>query len=264
MEENPITETTPVPEYAAWDEWNPQEYNNEYYAEVTLDGLYLMEWVVESVAKSEPVDIALEFGAGPTILHQIPLVSKAREIHVSEYLTVNREEIQRWIDRAPGSHDWNVFTREFLKMEGHEDASAESVTAREEELRRKITAVLPCDANLDDPMGPEKRERYPLVTALCCADSATNSKDTWRLFMTNIASLVKPGGMLILSACGEHSFYKVGERVFPGACVSGRDMLSCLMDLGFRDIDVRMREVPDSSGQGFGCTILARAIKPAR
>ena len=53
-------------QYAKWDEWNPAIYNKEYYSEITLDGRYLMEWVVESVGISPPVDVALEFGSGPT------------------------------------------------------------------------------------------------------------------------------------------------------------------------------------------------------
>jgi hypothetical protein len=39
-------------------------------------------------------------------------------------------------------------------------------------------------------------------------------------------------------------------------------MLNCLQELGFGDIDLRLRQVPDSAGQGFSTTILARAIKP--
>lgn len=248
--------------YANWDEWNPAVYNQEYYSEITLDGRYLMEWVVESVGISPPVDVALEFGSGPTVLHLLPLVSKAAEIHVAEYLPVNREEVQRWIDNAPDTHDWQQFTLEFLRMEGNIDPTNEEAQQREDELRQRITQVLAADAGEDDPLGAEKRGYYPLVTSLCCADSATDDKDTWRLYMRNIASLVSPGGMLILSACGEHSHYCVGERCFPGANISGQDMLACLIELGFRDIDIRMRQVPDSSAQGFGCTILARAIKP--
>jgi hypothetical protein len=249
-------------EYAAWDDWNPSVYNKEYYSEITLDGRYLMEWVVESVKLSPPVDVALEFGSGPTVLHLFPLAVKAKEIHVAEYLPANREEVQRWVDNQPGTHDWRQFTTAFLEMEGNSDPTDEQAQEREKEVRRRITRVLPADAGVTDPLGPDMRGYYPLVTSLCCADSATSEKETWRLYMRNIASLVKPGGMLILSACGEHGHYCVGERCFPGANISGQDMLACLIDLGFRDIDLRMREVPDSSAQGFGCTILARAIKP--
>jgi len=249
-------------EYADWKEWDPRDYNKEYYSEITLDGRYLMEWVVESVRESPPVPVALEFGCGPTVLHLMPLVPRAGEIHLAEYLPVNRQELQRWVDREPGTHDWRQFTEAFLRMEGNAEPTADEVQAREDELRRRITKIMPGDASLDDPLGPEKRGFYPLVTSLCCADSATSDKATWRLFMRNISSLVKPGGMWVISACGEHSYYCVGERCFPGANISGRDMLDCLLDLGYRDVDVRLREVPDSSEHGFGCTILARAIKP--
>ena len=259
------TQTAPVNvDYDDWGEWDPRDYNKEYYSEVTLDGRYLMEWVVESVQLAPQAPLAIEFGAGPTVLHMLPLAAKAQEIHVAEYLEVNRQEIQRWLDKEPDVHDWGIFTEEFLRMEGNASPANEDVQRREELLRNRITRVMHGDAYLEDPVGPEGRGRYPIVLSLCCADSATNDKGTWKMFMKNISSLVAPGGMWIISACGEHSHYKVGDHVFPGACISGRDMLSCLLELGYRDVDVRMREVPDSSGQGFGCTILARAIKPAQ
>lgn len=249
-------------EYSAWEEWDPRDYNREYYSEITLDGQYLMEWVVECVQKAPPMDVALEFGSGPTVLHTFPLIKKTKEIHLAEYLQVNREEVQRWVNKEGDTHDWSQFTREFLRMEGNQSPSDAEVEAREEQVRQAITQVMHADAGEENPLGADKRGFYPLVTALCCADSATNDKDTWRLYMKNIASLVKPGGMLVISACGGHDFYRVGERRFPGACVSGRDMLNCLQELGFGDIDLRLRQVPDSAGQGFSTTILARAIKP--
>lgn len=248
-------------EYSAWSDWNPTEYNREYYSEVTLDGRYLMEWIVESAQEAPDVDVALEFGSGPTVLHTFPLAAKAKEIHMAEYLPVNREEVQRWIANPSESHDWRPFTLEFLRLEGNPNPTDQQAQQREEQVRQRITQVMAGDAGEENPLGVDKRGFYPLVISLCCADSATNDKGTWQSYMKNIASLVKPGGMLVLSACGGHSFYKVGERAFPGACVSGRDMLSCLLDLGFRDIDLRLRQVPDSSEQGFSSTILARAIK---
>ena len=254
--------TQPEANYNDWSDWNAKEYNKEYYSEITLDGRFLMEWVAESVALSPEVPLAIEFGSGPTILHMLPLAPKVREIHVAEYLAPNREEIQSWLERDPDVHDWGIFSEDFLRMEGNADPTDADIRQREELLRERITKVMPGDAYHDDPVGEAGRARYPLVLSLCCADSATDNKDTWRLFMKNIASLIAPGGMWVISACGEHSFYKVGDRVFPGASISGKDMLSCLLELGFRDVDVRMREVPDSSEQGFGCTILARAIKP--
>ncbi|MBV9470956.1 MAG: hypothetical protein JO316_13840 [Abitibacteriaceae bacterium] len=256
-----VTAETNV-EYADWKEWDPKDYNKEYYSELTLDGRYLMEWVEESVRLSPPVPVALEFGSGPTVLHTFPLVTKAKEIHLAEYLPVNRAEVEAWVANEPNTHDWSMFTKAFLEMEGHVNPTDADIAAREQDVRSRITRVLPGDAGQKDPLGPDMRGYYPLVTSLCCADSATNNKGTWRLFMENISSLVQPGGMWIISACGEHSYYCVGQRCFPGANISGRDMLNCLLELGYRDIDVRLREVPGSSEHGFGCTILARAIKP--
>jgi hypothetical protein len=99
------------------------------------------------------------------------------------------------------------------------------------------------------------------VTSHYCAEGATNSKEEWQLFMRNIASLVAPGGVFILSACGAAEFYRVGEHCFPCAGVNTYDVLSSLQELGFTDIDLRLRLVPDHSEQGYGSVIFARAVK---
>ncbi len=61
----PVLEAPRI-EIAEWSEWDPKDYNKEYYSEITLDGWYLMQWIVQSVQAVEPVDVALEFGCGPT------------------------------------------------------------------------------------------------------------------------------------------------------------------------------------------------------
>ena len=79
--------------------------------------------------------------------------------------------------------------------------------------------------------------------------------------MRNIASMVAPGGTLILAACEGHKFYCVGERRFPGAGVNSEDLLAWLRANGFQNIDVRSRQVPDNSDQGFSSIMFGRAVK---
>jgi len=79
--------------------------------------------------------------------------------------------------------------------------------------------------------------------------------------MRNIASLVQAGGVFILSACGTAQFYCVGNRNFPCAGVNAQDILASLSDNGFTDIDIRVRQVPDHSEQGYSSVIFARALK---
>ncbi len=114
-------ETAEAVEYAEWGDWNAKDYINEYYADITLDGHYAVEWVVESMQKAQPVDVALEFGTGPVVLFSMPMVLKAKNVHMAEYLPTNRAEVDKWLGATPDAHDWLIFTKDMMKLEGHEN-----------------------------------------------------------------------------------------------------------------------------------------------
>jgi SAM-dependent methyltransferase len=247
--------------YADWCEWEPKAYLAEYYVEVMPDEQFAMEFLVESLRKTPPVSVALDFGCGPTVHHIFPVVPQAQGIHLAEYLPANRAAVERWLAGRDDAHDWRPFTRETLRLEGNPQPTEAEVEAREQEARARITCVLPGDAGDADPLGPDRRGFYPLVTTHYCAEGATDSKETWRAYMRNIAGLVKPGGVLVLSACGAADFYCVGDRYFPCAGINGQDVLAFLNDNGFTDIDLRIRQVPGHSEQGYSSVIFARAVK---
>ncbi|MCX6375362.1 MAG: hypothetical protein NTU88_04885 [Armatimonadetes bacterium] len=250
------------PEYAPWSEWQAGEYLAEYYAEVMPDEQHALSFLCESLERLPQSPVALDYGCGPTVHHAVALVPKAGEIYLAEYLPCNLAEVQRWLDSGQDAYDWRDFTRYILQCEGIAEPSAADIEEREQEARRRITRLLPSDAGEDDPLGPEMRGHFQLVTTHYCAEGATNSKKTWALYMRNIASLVAPGGALIVSACGAADYYAVGERLFPCAGVNAHDMLSCLQENGFMNIDLRVRHVPDHSTQGYSSVILACASKP--
>jgi hypothetical protein len=184
-----------------------------------------------------------------------------QEIHLAEYLPANREEVKRWIEEKDGAHDWQAFAAETLRLEGNPSPTDFEVREREQQTRQRITCLLPGDAGDVHPLGPNRHAYYPLVTSHYCAEGATHSKEIWRLYMRHIAGLVRSGGTLILSACGAADYYMVGERRFPCAGVDGKDVLSSLDENGFMHIDLRIRQVPDHSEQGYSCVIFASAVK---
>ena len=52
--------------------------------------------------------------------------------------------------------------------------------------------------------------QYPAVLCCFCPDSITDDLDEWRRCTANIASLVAPGGWLVLTALGAAASYRVG------------------------------------------------------
>jgi hypothetical protein len=259
-----MSQATPSIEYSSWNEWRPKDYLDEYYAEIMPDEQYAMSFLQESLDRLPEVPVALDYGCGPTVHHAVALIPKAKKICVADYLQENLTEIKRWLDNSEDAYNWKTFTRHILRLEGVADPSDEDVNKREHDARDRITTLLRSDAGDDDPLGPDMRGHFPLVTTHYCAEGATSSKDTWGIYMRNICSLVSPGGAIIVSACGAADYYTVGEKTFPCAGVNAHDMLNCLDANGFMDIDLRVRHVPDHSTQGYNSVIFAFATKPAR
>lgn len=257
--------STQIPvEVAPYSEWKAQDYLHEYYGSVMPDEHYAMEFLVEALRRVAPVSVALEFGCGPTVHHSLPMAPIANEIHMAEYIESNREEINKWLRHDPDAFSWHHFGVETLELEGHPSPSDERIAEREALLRQKVTQVTPGDAFDENPLGVEKRGFYPLVGAHYCAEGCTTHKDEWSQCMKNILSLVAPGGTLILSCCSSANAYAVGDLYFPCAGVNELDVLGSLRDNGFTDIDLRVRQVPAQTEQGFSSVIFASAVKGRR
>ncbi len=255
------TQATSPENYSDWNEWNPRDYIAEYYSEVIPDCRFAMEWLLDSLADTPPVDQALEFGSGPIPVFTFPLSLRAREIHIAEYLEVNRRELSNWVENTSDAHDWLHFSQEMLRLQGHPLATEAQARAIESATRARIKSIEGGDAHQKDPLGADKRGFYGLLATHCCAECATSSKEEWRDFISNIFSLVAPGGTLIQTIVEGATYYKVGDREFPSANVTRHDALDCLVENGFTDIDLRVRNTPGNSDQGFSSCVFLRAVK---
>jgi hypothetical protein len=92
----------------------------------------------------------------------------ASEIHLGDYLPANLAEIQRWIDREPGAHDWRPFVRYTLQCEGIRRTTEEDVAAREDLTRKKVTAPIRIDGRHPRPVD---HDYATVVSAYCAASS---------------------------------------------------------------------------------------------
>ncbi|MEA5463711.1 guanitoxin biosynthesis pre-guanitoxin forming N-methyltransferase GntF [Leptothoe sp. PORK10 BA2] len=247
--------------YSEYSDWDPKKYLQEYYSDIMPDEQYCLEFLTESLKRMAPVPFALDFGSGPIISHIIPLVTKAQVVHVSEYIESNLLELKKWLSADKEAYDWRLFTQKVLQLEGNHESTAFDVQQRESEVRKKVTHVIPGDVRETHPLGESKHCFYPLVTAHYCAEGISLNKDEWRTYMRNIMSMVQPGGTLITSACGSGNYYRVGESCFPSTELNPQDVLSCFLENGFVNLDIRVRDLPEYSEQGFFYTIFACGVK---
>jgi NNMT/PNMT/TEMT family len=254
-------------EYTAYKNLVPKDYLAEYYTNIILDEQLCLEFLTDSLRKISPISVALDFGSGPVVSHLIPLTAKAEEIHVAEYLADNRAEIKKWITKQADAYNWRTFTLEILRLEGNSNPTDAEAEKREQQTRDRITEVLFCDLNQADSLGSEKREFYPLVTSHYCADCISPDKDNWQVYMRNLTSLVKPKGVLIITACGSMTasssgdFYRVGDEYYPLTKLNAEDIMGCFRQNGFIDVDIRVRYLPEPGEQGYDCLIFASGVK---
>jgi NNMT/PNMT/TEMT family len=255
-----LSATSPAASYSGFEEWNAKDYLREYYSEVMPDERFALEFLVESMRSLDRVPLALDIGSGPCVHHAFPLVPKTQEVHLADFVPGNRDEIASWLERSAEAHDWTPFAAETLRLESGKRPTPAQVRARQAKARERIREVLPVDIRAADPLGPSGRRHYRLVTAHYCAEAISIDKAVFRSNVHNIASLVAPGGTLILSACGAADHYKVGDRRFPCSMATPEDVLAAFQGEGFAALDLRVRLTPAHTAQGYSSVIFARGV----
>jgi hypothetical protein len=241
--------------YASFDsDWVPGEYLADYYSDVEPDEHETIAFFVDAMREVEPGEPVLFFGVGPTLHHVFLAAPHASEIHLADYLPANLREIERWLARDPGAHDWRPFVRYTLLCEGIALPTEEQVSEREELTRARITRLLEVDARHPSPLA----ERYTTVVSAYCADSATEDRAVWETFMKHIAGLVRPGGVFLTAALRSCRHYVVGGKRFPSADVDEHDVRAVLAPR-FTHATVEARRLAEHAAQGYSGIVLAWA-----
>lgn len=252
--------------YSPWEKWDSGLYLKTYFPYVRKDEDETLKFLVHGLKKwhvqnKHKNPTALEFGAGPMVVHALAIAPYVSSVHLADYLQSNLDEIRKWLNNQKAAFDWSPFVHRILELEGQEPTPAR-IRQRTGLLRKKAKKILRCDASLAFPLNNGK-QRYPLVTMLFCADSATSSIETWRAYMKNILNLVEPSGTILLAALHNCSFYKLGRNFFPCANITKRDLYDILLESGFRrsEIAIDIKKVPECKAEGYSSLVFARATK---
>lgn len=246
--------------YASFEtDWVPGEYLADYYRVVEPDERRTIAFFVEAVRDAQPDQPIFFCGVGPTLHHVFLAADKASEIHLGDYLPANLREIERWIGRDPGAHDWRPFVRYTLECEGSTAITEAQITAREELTRAKISRLVTVDLRRVDPLGSPGHCSYGTVISAYCADSATDDHATWRAYMRRIAGLVHPGGTLLVAALRKSRGYRVGGKMFPSANVDEHDVRAA-METCFAsgDLTIEAHHLAHAAPKGYASIVLAR------
>ena len=112
---------------------------------------------------------------------------------------------------------------------------------RQEELRRVVKAVIPCDITKDSPIDPAYCGPYDVVFSSLCLEAASTSLEEYTEGVYKLAKYIKPGGKLLLqfiSGAADTQFYMVREEKFFGLSVNEEFMTTTLKKMGFCDIAI--------------------------
>lgn len=104
-------------------------------------------------------------------------------------------------------------------MENLEDRSREEAAIRESELRRKITHILPCDIEWDNPVKwpsswGSQSAMFDVVTTSLCLEACVTSKESYRHAIGKLKRYLKPGGYIVMYGVLEETYYFVGQERF--------------------------------------------------
>jgi hypothetical protein len=212
----------------------PQEYLEEYYAQLSEENAFLLDFYHETYQRMPAGLSLLELGGGPTVYQLLSASRCAREILFTDFLDANRREVERWLEGAADVFDWTQYLRRAAALEGNLDAAA--VAAR---LRACIRRVAPCDLRLENPLEPEVRTDFDIVSSAFCLEAVTQDPADFAVFLRRIRALLSAGGSLVAVLVRDSLAYKVGSHFFPACPLNEATLTAALRGSGYRHVRIR-------------------------
>lgn len=253
-------------------QFSAEEYLKNYYRHADLG--MVKRYVTEKTAAAETMRImmhmeetcrpliramfyrkkpvVLELGGGPTLYQLMNIADSAKEIHFSDYVKDNLDEIIRW-KQGKSTFDWRPFFEAALMLRTDSTVITRAdAKALESALKKKISKVIHCDVFAKD-LGV-KRKRYDIIDTHFVAESATSSRKQWEAAIGNMYRKLEKGGLLFMSALrGAKGDYKVLDKKFPAVELYESDIEAAFRRVGLKAIRISSIHTEDRSNnyEGF-------------
>lgn len=199
----------------------------------------------------------IDYGCGPVLINLASVAPKASEIVLADYMESYRIFVKEWLDRDPAAYDWSAYFKHVVQtLEGKAE---QEVLLRQEEVRRKVKAIVPCDITQDRIIAEGYEGPYDVVMSFKCLDAACSSLQSYKEGVTKLVSLLKEGGHLLLYTSKrencEVGYYKMNDRLFKDALPLSEDFVTkALQQSGLTHIHSEFKPVTPSAisnVQGF-------------
>lgn len=238
--------------------FQPRAYLAEYYGGLGSENDGLLAFYARIHRQRTPGGRLLEVGGGPVIY---PLVSASRvvdEIHFTDALQDNLDEVKQALDGADEAFDWRPFVRRALEHEAGRPVADSEVSARLSLVARRVTRLL--RLNLWD--SPQPLGRYDVVQANFVLDSITSSLEEWQRLLATLTDRVAPGGDLIMCALEGSKWWRLGELQFPAVSLDVDLLASALRKVGMVDVRVeRIQAETADHEQGYSGILCAHSVR---
>ncbi|OQY29740.1 MAG: hypothetical protein B6244_02825 [Candidatus Cloacimonetes bacterium 4572_55] len=235
-------------------------YLREYYSTIYNGNEYLLTHFHGAFEKfDKEIPEYLEIGGGPTIYQLISAGAKVRHITFSEFLDVNRKEVENWVENKNGAFNWDIFFRFVWELERKKDSTL-TIKEMKERLRRKIKRVIPCNVLLDNPLDPLRMQNFDIIASNFCLESVTDKESVFLQVLENVTGLLRRGGTLIMSLVKNAHYYNIGDLNFPVLPVDEEKMGRYLAHMKY--VDIQINTMPAEEGHGYHGMMFLTATKP--
>ncbi|XP_029851366.2 nicotinamide N-methyltransferase [Ixodes scapularis] len=201
----------------------------------------------------------LDVGCGPTPGNVFPATRKIDSIVLSDLVPGNREEVEKWIEKAPDALDWSFMSEPLAILEGCKDAKrgAEDI---EERTRAAVKKVIHCDV-LDPNVLPEEHtEVFDVVLSCLCFGTASRDEETFQRVVRNVSGVIREGGHLIFCAIAGSSQYTFAGVEYRGLCLTEAMVEAALISAGLRVRRWDLLDISSTGGTRFAFVVLAEKV----
>ena len=234
--------TNDIEEYDHYDEFDPLLYLQTFYEDIGSEASSLLRFL-HNVFATQPLGCTvLEFGGGPTLVGMLSAARVASEIHFAEYVPVNRDMVQSWLDGKTDDFDWTDYFEAVLQLEGDASPTAEAIAQRKSDLRNKVTQNLVGDIYQDPPVATG--QQYDVVITNYCLDSITDSYDEWLSFLKTLSAHVRPQGTLSLAALQEVDHCEYWGVRYPNVYLNEEKLAQGLIAAGYDADSIQISSAP--------------------
>ena len=150
----------------------------------------------------------LEIGSGATFCSAIGLAPFVSSIVLSAYGEEELKEAELWRESSPKAFNWQPFVSAVLRQyEG--PSEVKSAEIREEEVRKKLTAIVHCDLKKKGIIDPNyvPEGGFDVVTCIEVLAVAASTMEEFHYMFENIHSIMKPGGLFMVRLGAKTTYY---------------------------------------------------------